>query len=1056
MIDPSDSSRLALKILQKRADELNCLYKIKEILRQSARSLTEICTDLIATLPSGMRYPDVCRVKITLDNEIYTSSDFTETPWVHHSDIVYENNTIGSISVYYMEKTPPIEDDLFLEEEIKLIGTTAGLLAQHLMTRRMKTAVLGLKKAGPAPGESPDWTVLLETLKYTNARFYYRICRKIINILDCGDDEEARELLRAINSCLLARKVGYEDKSRIIDLPPAADCPEDFSQAIVRIARKYLSDETMLQNMQRWIQEEKLGSLAQVINRNLSLEEVADSIRRYYDMAPVLHESCNPGKWGIQVSLIRRFLSDRTPYIDIAKNITDIEDFNQLLKKVIFTTESRGKLGGKSALMFLIGQLIEKNDDHRGLFKNVRMPKTWYITSDVIYHFMHYNDFDEIVEQKYKDSSQIRLEYQHIVQSFKNGQFSNDIIKKLSSALDDLQGRPLIVRSSSLLEDQIGSGFTGRYKSVFLANRGSKKERLEALMDAVADVYASTFSPDPIEYRVKNGLLDFGEEMGIMIQEVVGRQMGKYFLPLYAGVACSDNQYRWSTMIKRDDGLLCIVPGLWIRSAVREEKDAPVLTAPGRPESNTALRDGRATDYYPRNITVINMETDRLETIKIDDFMKENMTGFPDLDEVFSVTQNDHLEPPSAGNASPDNLIPTFHGLLTRSSRPGQLKAVLDMLKQTFGMPVDVEFAVDGRDLYIVHCRTRSCSAPNDAVPIPKDIPPERIVFTANKFITGGIIGDIKYLVFVDPSPQKPAADPESASRIRRLIGRLNKILPKKQFVLIGSWKLARRCDDDSPCVAITTDDISNAAALVDLSVQPTGNLSDFSFENLFSRELTGAGVQYFRLDPDDPEIVFNRRFLRSADNILTGILPENRTAVDDLRLIDIRRSTDGCILKILMNDDLNEAVAFFASPQTAGEADRSTEAKPRLASRAHWRWRMKMAERIARRLDADRFGVKNIYVFGSTKNATAGPCSDIDLLVHFDGTPQQREELKTWLGGWSLCLDEMNYLQTGYRSDGLLDVQIITGDDIADKNCFAVMIDAVTDPARKLPMKDA
>ncbi|MBK6678651.1 MAG: hypothetical protein IPG53_00820 [Ignavibacteriales bacterium] len=98
-------------------------------------------------------------------------------------------------------------------------------------------------------------------------------------------------------------------------------------------------------------------------------------------------------------------------------------------------------------------------------------------------------------------------------------------------ALDDFGDRPIIVRSSSLLEDQVGSAFSGKYKSLFLANQGSKPERLSALMDAIAEVYASTFGPDPIEYRTERGLIDFHEEMGIMIMEVVGTRVGDYFFP---------------------------------------------------------------------------------------------------------------------------------------------------------------------------------------------------------------------------------------------------------------------------------------------------------------------------------------------------------------------------------------------------------------------------------------------------------------------------------------------------------------------------------------------
>jgi predicted nucleotidyltransferase len=111
------------------------------------------------------------------------------------------------------------------------------------------------------------------------------------------------------------------------------------------------------------------------------------------------------------------------------------------------------------------------------------------------------------------------------------------------------------------------------------------------------------------------------------------------------------------------------------------------------------------------------------------------------------------------------------------------------------------------------------------------------------------------------------------------------------------------------------------------------------------------------------------------------------------------------------------------------------------------------MARRIAATLDPVRFGVKGLYLFGSTKNATAGPGSDLDLIIHFAGTPEQRQELKTWLEGWSISLAESNYLRTGYTTSELLDVHFVTDEDIARQSSYAAKIGAVTDPARPLPL---
>ena len=127
------------------------------------------------------------------------------------------------------------------------------------------------------------------------------------------------------------------------------------------------------------------------------------------------------------------------------------------------------------------------------------------------------------------------------------------------------------MRSSSLLEDRVRGRLLGQVQEPVPGQPGPQEAALEALLDAIAEVYASIFGPDRIEYRAERGLLDFHEEMGIMIQEVVGRRVGRYFFPAYAGVAFSNNEFRWSPRITREDGLVrwcrVWVPGRWTGSA---------------------------------------------------------------------------------------------------------------------------------------------------------------------------------------------------------------------------------------------------------------------------------------------------------------------------------------------------------------------------------------------------------------------------------------------------------------------------------------------------------
>jgi hypothetical protein len=121
-----------------------------------------------------------------------------------------------------------------------------------------------------------------------------------------------------------------------------------------------------------------------------------------------------------------------------------------------------------------------------------------------------------------------------------------------------------------------------------------------------------------------------------------------------------------------------------------------------------------------------------------------------------------------------------------------------------------------------------------------------------------------------------------------------------------------------------------------------------------------------------------------------------------------------------------------------------------------HWRWRNEIVYKIAEKLDFENFGVEAMYLIGSTKNATSGPVSDIDILLHFRGNEFQEKELRAWFNGWSLCLSEINYMKTGYRSDGLIDLHLVTEKDIENRNSFASMIGSVNDGARLIRKRSA
>jgi len=1041
-----------LRELQERAKELNCLYQVEDALSQHDATTEETMTKILEAIPPGWQYPDVCVARITFGDQSFTSPGFTETTWVQKADILSGTMTVGSIEVYYTKQMPIWDDGPFLKEEAKLVHTIADRIGHRLMHQKMRS-IVGELRERRREHENGEWRVVLQMLKQTDRNLYLSVSRKMLNHLCWSGVEEADELMKTFTPD--SREVeasAVEDSNRPWHSTKSGFSFE-LSDAVFRIAKEHLTDDETFQLLQKWIQEDKLSFLVQVVNRNLSLSDVADAIRRYHYLAENEPEIQSPNKRGIEVSLIRRFLSDHLQYINVAKNYIEVHDFYHLLNRVIFSSESHGKLGGKSAGLYLAAQVLKKKSSENELLGKVKIPKTYHITSDVLLHFMHYNNFDEVVEQKYKPISQVRFEYPHVLQTFTSSRFPSEIVNGLSVALDDFNENPLIVRSSSLLEDRIGAAFSGKYKSLFLANQGSKQQRLKALMEAIAEVYASTFSPDPIEYRAERGLLDFGEEMGIIIQEVVGSRVGKYFLPSFAGVAFSQNEFRWSPRIRREDGLIRLVPGLGTRAVDRLADDYPVLIAPGQPGLRVNATPDETARYAPAKLDVINLESNNFETIEFQQFLREGGDALPAIEKMVSIFEGDSLRSPTGSttlSGQANKLIVTFESLVSRSEFVKKTKAILDTLQEALGYPVDIEFAHDGTNFYLLQCRSQSHSALHAPAPIPKGTPRDKTIFTARKYVTNGWIPDITHIVYVDPRKYSELPDRAAMIDVGRAVSRLNKLLPKRQFVLMGPGRWGSR-GDIKLGVPVTYSDINNTAALIEIALQKGNYVPDLSFGTHFFQDLVEADIRYLPLYPDDKDIVFNDKFFMTSENVLADLAPEYARLKDIIRVIDVPRNAKGLVLRVHMNADLDEAIGVLSEPTTKDRLRPLEPVVEPFRDEQFWRWRLQMAECMAKALDTERLGVQNLYVFGSTKNATAGPASDIDMLVHFRGTSEQRHMLENWFDGWSRCLAETNYLQTGYRTDSLLDVHIITDKDIEEKTSWASKIDAVTDAARPL-----
>ena len=383
----------------------------------------------------------------------------------------------------------------------------------------------------------PECRVIVDLLWETNPLLVKRIGRKMMNYLFKRGVKRIGEVMADV---LTKGSDGLMKDDQYADNRPTAridyEALEEFIDEVFKVAEEELSTDEITSMVSTWLRYENTRFLTSAAEkRDIPLAQISEALQRFM-MLPESQRNLSPEEaTGIRVALVRRFFAEDLDYINVVKKHVTVSDFAAVLGHAFGPSSGNGKLGGKASGLFRAERILADAKADHVVLRNLRIPRSWYITSDGILDFVHHNALEELLSIKYTDPSELRQEHAYLRQIFKNSFLPNEVMNGLSMALDDFGDSPLIVRSSSLLEDSIGSAFAGKYKSFFVANQGTKKERLEALAEAVVEVYASVFAPDPIEYRRERGLLDFHEEMAILIQEVVGSRVGDYYFPACPG-----------------------------------------------------------------------------------------------------------------------------------------------------------------------------------------------------------------------------------------------------------------------------------------------------------------------------------------------------------------------------------------------------------------------------------------------------------------------------------------------------------------------------------------
>jgi hypothetical protein len=613
----------------------------------------------------------------------------------------------------------------------------------------------------------------------------------------------------------------------------------------------------------------------------------------------------------IKVVLIRNMISDQLRYINIARDWFSISDLAEVRRHKI----GQGRIGGKAAGMLLAARIL-KDCPREEVRECIRTPESYYLGSDFFYTFISVNNLHHWNDQKYKPEDEMRNDYPKILADYDKSEFPPAIIQRLETLLTTVGRNPLIVRSSSLLEDNFGTAFAGKYESIFLPNQDKIDQNLKALTHAIARIYASTLNPTALLYRRSRGLQDYDERMAVLIQVVEGKQYHQYYLPDLSGVAFSHNQYRWSPQIRAEDGFIRLVWGLGTRAVDRVGNDYPRLVALSHPTlrpSNTVKSIRRYSQQY---VDLIDLKDNLMKTLPIDDVLEGD---YPPLRYLAQVDQEGYFRSIRSRlvDADPSQLILTFEDLLRRTPFAERMRVLLNMLENEYESPVDVEFTADVNEnkgqaeikFSIIQCRPLSTMKEENRVNLPSNLEPDQIIFTSSILVAGGWLDEINYVLFVPPESYFSLSSQSARNKLERAIGKLNTALAGDNFICIGPG----RWGTSNPDLGVHVDyaDIFNTKALVELSGEGIGPAPEPSLGTHFFQDLLEG--QIFPLATYIGNDEFNQDFFYNTANRVAEWIKVEPALFDRLRLIKVSDYRPNHHIELVMSGEEGRAVAFLS-----------------------------------------------------------------------------------------------------------------------------------------------
>jgi hypothetical protein len=558
--------------------------------------------------------------------------------------------------------------------------------------------------------------------------------------------------------------------------------------------------------------------------------------------------------------------------LSLAKKHFSLQDLLNIKDRLIGT----GFIGGKTVGMLLARQIL-LHDTGYNWQDNLESHDSFYIGSDVFYTYIVQNGWWKLWMQQ-KTSDGYFSVGAALKEKMSSGFFPEEIREQFQRVVEYYGQAPVIIRSSSLLEDSFGNAFAGKYESIFSVNQGDPDQRYAAFEKDVKHIFSTTMNEDALAYRLQRGLDRLDEQMALLVQRVSGSYHANYFFPDMAGVGISYNVFLWKENMDPKAGMVRLVFGLGTRAVNRVENDYPRIIALDMPfvKPHAGMEDTRK--FSQREVDLLNITDNQHQTVSLADVISASPELNLSLVAVKDAETTDRMR--ELGIKNKDAWLLTFDELLEKTDFTFKLTRILKILEVAYEYPVEIEFTANfvngnGLKINLLQCRPFQGKQNTQKVEIADKIDPQKTLFRSKGFFMGGNISQlISRVIYVDSENYSALPIPDKY-QVARIVGKINKQVENriKQPVLLlgpGRWGTST----PSLGVPVSFGEINNFTAIVEISYMHKNLMPELSFGTHFFQDLVETDIFYIALFIEKQEVVFNRQMLASFNDVTQLLVP--------------------------------------------------------------------------------------------------------------------------------------------------------------------------------------